>query len=54
MQENPQELSTNPHANQSIRRSRILVIDDGDSVGDVIRIFWNMPGLKYVGKPPMG
>jgi DNA-binding NarL/FixJ family response regulator len=54
MQEQPQEPGTNPHANQSIRRPRILVTDDGDSVRDVIRISLEHAGFEVCGEASDG
>jgi DNA-binding NarL/FixJ family response regulator len=54
MHEQPQEPGTNPHANQSIRRPRILVTDDGDSVRDVIRIFLEHAGFEVCGEAADG
>src|SRR5258706_9940851 len=54
MQEQPQEPGTNPHANQSIRRPRILVIDDGESVRDVIWIFLEPAGFEVCGEAADG
>src|SRR5258708_4942476 len=36
MQQQPQDPAAKPHANQSVPRRRILVIDDGGSVRDII------------------
>src|SRR5258706_6513052 len=52
--EQHQQPAPNPHANQSIRRPRILVIDDGDSVRDVIRIFLEHAGFEVCGEAADG
>jgi CheY-like chemotaxis protein len=54
MQKQPQEPGTNPHATQKIRPRRILVIDDGDSVRDVIRIFLEHAGFEVCGEAADG
>jgi DNA-binding NarL/FixJ family response regulator len=46
----PQEPATHPHANQSVPRRRILVIDDGDSVRHIIRIFLERDGFEVCGE----
>src|ERR1700736_1299151 len=50
----PQQSATHPHANQSVRRRRILVIDDGDSVRDIIRIFLEREGFEVCGEAADG
>jgi DNA-binding NarL/FixJ family response regulator len=39
-----------PAVNDSVRRRRILVIDDGDSVRDIIRIFLERDGFEVCGE----
>jgi len=41
---------TKPPANDTARKHRILVIDDGDSVRDIIRIFLERNGFEVCGK----
>jgi DNA-binding NarL/FixJ family response regulator len=50
----PQQSATYPHANQSVRRRRILVTDDGDSVRDIIRIFLERDGFEVCGEAADG
>jgi len=54
----PQPSSPQPNsqapANRSIRRHKILVIDDGDSVRDVIRIFLEHAGFEVCGEAADG
>src|ERR1700720_2902530 len=50
----PQQSATHPHANQSVRRRRILVTDDGDSVRDIIRIFLERDGFEVCGEATDG
>src|SRR6202011_4712294 len=50
----PQQSATHPHANQSVRRRRILVIDDGDSVRNIIRIFLEHAGFEVCGEAADG
>jgi DNA-binding NarL/FixJ family response regulator len=38
------------NVNDSVRRPRILVIDDGDSVRDIIRIFLERDGFEVCGE----
>ena len=53
MQEYEQPVAA-PDANQSIRRPRILVIDDGESVRNVIRIFLEHAGFDVCGEAADG
>src|SRR5258706_9787831 len=48
-QQSPQP-ATNPYPNQSVPRRRILVIDDGDSVRDIIRLFLEKEGFEVCGE----
>src|SRR5258706_10209976 len=48
-QQSPQP-ATNPYPNQSVPRRRILVIDDGDSVRDMIRLFLEKDGFEVCGE----
>jgi len=41
---------TKPPANDTARKHRILVIDDGDSVRDIIRIFLERNGFEVCGE----
>ena len=41
-------------ANRSVRRNKILVIDDGDSVRDIIRIFLEKEGFEVCGEAADG
>ena len=41
---------TKPPANDTARKRRILVIDDGDSVRDIIRIFLERNGFEVCGE----
>jgi CheY-like chemotaxis protein len=50
----PLESAEYPLANQSVRRRRILVIDDGDSVRDIIRIFLERDGFEVCGEAADG
>ena len=50
MQWQPQEPAANPNANQGVPRRRILVIDDGDSVRDIIRLFLEKDGFEVCGE----
>src|SRR5882762_7969378 len=45
-------VATQPVAdvNDAVRRPRILVIDDGDSVRDIIRIFLERDGFEVCGE----
>jgi DNA-binding NarL/FixJ family response regulator len=49
----PQQAATQPGANPG-RKHRILVIDDGDSVRDVIRIFLEHAGFDVCGEAADG
>src|SRR6202011_4237015 len=50
----PQQSATHPHANQSVRRRRILVIDDGARVREIIRIFLEKDGFEVCGEAADG
>jgi len=50
----PLESAEYSPANQSVRRRRILVIDDGDSVRDIIRIFLERDGFEVCGEAADG
>ncbi len=50
MQQQPQDPAAKPHANQSVPRRRILVIDDGGSVRDIIRLFLEKDGFEVCGE----
>ncbi len=41
-------------ANRSVRRNKVLVIDDGDSVRDIIRIFLEKEGFEVCGEAADG
>jgi DNA-binding NarL/FixJ family response regulator len=49
----PQKAATPPIAN-TVRKHRILVIDDGDSVRDIIRIFLERDGFEVCGEAADG
>ena len=46
--------STDAHADPPARRNQILVVDDGDSVRDIIRIFLEMKGFEVCGEAADG
>jgi two-component system chemotaxis response regulator CheY len=48
------DATTHLDANRSVRRSKILVIDDGDSVRDIIRIFLERDGFEVCGEAADG
>ena len=45
---------TRPAVNDAVRKRRILVIDDGDSVRDIIRIFLEKDGFEVCGEAADG
>jgi len=50
----PQEYVTPHLANQSAPRRRILVVDDGDCVRDIIRLFLEKEGFEVCGEAADG
>src|ERR1700732_1634833 len=54
MQQQSQQPAPHVHANRSVRRNKILVIDDGDSVRDIIRIFLEREGFEVCGEAADG
>jgi DNA-binding NarL/FixJ family response regulator len=54
MQQQPQESVSPLHANQSVPRRRILVVDDGDCVRDIIRLFLEKEGFEVCGEAADG
>src|SRR5260370_5859384 len=54
MPEPQKAAATSPAVNESVRKRRILVIDDGDSVRDVIRIFLEHAGFEVCGEAADG
>jgi DNA-binding NarL/FixJ family response regulator len=46
--------ATRLRANRSVRGSKILIIDDGDSVRDIIRIFLEREGFEVCGEAADG
>jgi PleD family two-component response regulator len=54
MPQQSQQPATHLHAENSVRRSEILVIDDGDSVRDIIRIFLEREGFEVCGEGANG
>jgi len=42
------------HADTSVQRRRILIVDDGDSVRDIIRIFLEKEGFQVCGEAADG
>src|SRR6266478_958089 len=50
----PQKVLGTPLSVSSVQKRRILVIDDGDSVRDVIRIFLEHAGLEVCGEAADG
>jgi DNA-binding NarL/FixJ family response regulator len=51
----PQEAAATPRTvNDTVRTRRILVIDDGDSVRDIIRIFLERDGFEVCGEAADG
>jgi DNA-binding NarL/FixJ family response regulator len=46
--------ATDAHADRPARRNQILVVDDGDSVRDIIRIFLEMKGFEVCGEASDG
>src|SRR5579859_7054951 len=42
------------HADTSVQRRRILIVDDGDSVRDIIRIFLGKEGFQVCGEAADG
>ena len=54
MQSQPQEPATPLQATQSVPGRRILVIDDGDCVRDIIRLFLEKEGFEVCGEAADG
>jgi len=54
MQQQPQEPATLLPISQSVSRRRILVIDDGDCVRDIIRLFLEKEGFEVCGEAADG
>jgi DNA-binding NarL/FixJ family response regulator len=54
MPQSQKAAATQPAVNDTVRRRRILVTDDGDSVRDVIRIFLERDGFEVCGEAADG
>ena len=50
----PEPEATHASTNRPVRGNRILIVDDGDSVRDIIRIFLEMKGFEVCGEAADG